>query len=69
MKTAYRKRPEIDVELDRLEGKFEKNRQELQCLAAENKRASDRYSDLLNANHDINGRIRALLEERWKLKQ
>lgn len=69
MKPAYRKRSEIDAELDRLEVEFEKNRKEMQRLAAVNKRTSDRYSDLLNANHDINDRIRALLEERWKLEQ
>ena len=69
MKPAYRKRSEIDAELDRLEVEFEKNRKEMQRLAAANKRARDRYSDLLNANHDINDRIRALLEERWKLEQ
>ena len=69
MKPAYRKRPEIDAELDRLEVEFKKNRKEMQRLAALNKCTSDRYSDLLNANHDINDRIRALLEERWKLEQ
>lgn len=69
MKPAYRKRPEIDAELDRLEIEFEKNRKEMQRLAAANKRTSDCYSDLLDANHDINDRIRALLEERWKLEQ
>lgn len=64
MNTANRKRTEIDAELDRLEVEFEKNRKEMQRLADENRRAGNRYSELSNANHDINNRILTLLAER-----
>lgn len=64
MNSANRKRTEIDAELDRLEVEFEKNRKEMQRLADENRRAGNRYDELLNANHDINNRILTLLAER-----
>ncbi len=69
MNTANRKRTEIDAEFDRLEAEFEKNRKEMQRLADENRRACDRYDELLNANHGINNRILTLLTERWESEE
>lgn len=69
MNAANRKRTEIDAEIDRLEVEFEKNRKEMQRLADENRRAGNRYGELLNANHDINNRILTLLTERWESEE
>lgn len=67
MQNAKKQKKTIDAEIDRLEATFEKNRQEMLRLADENKLMSGRYGELLEDNHRINGRIRTLLEQMWKL--
>lgn len=65
MNAEKTRKAEIVADLDDLEIAFEKNRQEMLRLSAENKRASDRYGELLDANFQINARYRTLLEELW----
>ena len=65
MNTKKTRKTEIVADLDDLEIAFEKNRQEMLRLSAENKRASDRYRELSDGNFRINARYRTLLEELW----
>lgn len=67
--TTANRRTKIDAELDYLEVEFEKNRKEMQRLVDENRRACNRYDELLNANHGINNRILTLLAERWESEE
>lgn len=67
MESTKRQKKNINAEIDRLEASFDRNRQEMLRLAAENKRMSGRYGELLEDNHRINDRIRTLLEQLWRL--
>ena len=67
--TTANRRTKIDAELDYLEVEFEKNRKEMQRHVDENRRACNRYDELLNANHGINNRILTLLAERWESEE
>lgn len=65
MNAEKTRKAEIVADLDDLETAFEKNRQEMLRLSAENRCASDRYGELLDINFQINARYRTLLEELW----
>lgn len=67
MENAKKQKKAINAEIDRLEATFEENRREMLRLADDNKRMSGRYGELLEDNHRINERIRALLKQMWKL--
>lgn len=67
--TTANRRTKIDAELDYLEVEFEKNRKEMHRLVDENRRACNRYDELMNANHGINNRILTLLAERWESEE
>ena len=69
MKTANAKAKALNAEIDQLEATFDKNRKEMQELAKENKRISNRYDALLEENVRINDRIRDRLEKLWKLEE
>lgn len=55
--------------IDRLEAEFERNRQQLLHLAAENRRGTSDYDALLERNLRINDEIQSLLTAIWKLEE
>ena len=69
MENVKKQRKDINAEIDSLEATFEKNRKEMHWLVEENKRMSDYYGRLSEANHRINDQIRILLEQLWSLDE
>lgn len=59
----------LNSRIDRLEAEFERNRQQLLHLAAENRRGTSDYDALLERNLHINDEIQSLLNAIWKLEE
>ena len=59
----------LNSRIDRLEAEFERNRQQLLHLAAENRRGTSDYDTLLERNLHINDEIQSLLTAIWKLEE
>lgn len=60
---------QFNSRIDRLEAEFERNRQQLLHLAAENRRGTSDYDTLLERNLHINDEIQSLLTAIWKLEE
>ena len=60
---------QLNSRINRLEAEFERNRQQLLHLAAENRRGTSDYDALLERNLHINDEIQSLLTAIWKLEE
>lgn len=65
----YSESTEIIERLESLEADFERNRNEMHALAEQNRRLHRQYGELLEANREINDRIRNTLAQLWKLEE
>ena len=65
----YNESTEIIERLESLEMDFERNRNEMHDWADQNRRLHRGYGELLEANREINDRIRDTLAQLWELEE